>query len=72
MPNYGIYEVVRLADIISGSIRNWQRLSHRPSPLTHREPGNGLSNLQLIELAVVAAERAAERSYLPFATLVNT
>lgn len=59
VPNYGVSEAARLADISSGTIRNWQRLSNRPSPLTHRPKGKGLSYLQLIELAVVAAARDA-------------
>lgn len=59
VPNYGVSEAARFADISSGTIRNWQRLSNRPSPLTQRAPGKGLSYLQLIELAVVASARDA-------------
>lgn len=59
MPNYGVGEAARYAEIASGTIRNWQKLSNRPSPLSPREAGKGLSYLQLIELAVVAAARRA-------------
>jgi uncharacterized protein (DUF433 family) len=59
VPNYGVSEAARYADITSGTIRNWQKLSNRPAPLSNRAPGKGLSYLQLIELAVVAAARHA-------------
>lgn len=59
VPNYGVSEAARYAHITGGTIRNWQRLSNRPAPLSHRESGKGLSYLQLIELAVVAAARKA-------------
>lgn len=59
VPSYAVTEAARYADITGGTIRNWQRLSNRPAPLSSREPGKGLSYLQLIELAVVAAARHA-------------
>jgi uncharacterized protein (DUF433 family) len=59
VPNYGVSEAARYADITSQTIRNWQKLSNRPSPLGKRDPGKALSYLQLIELAVVASARHA-------------
>jgi uncharacterized protein (DUF433 family) len=59
VPNYGVGEAARYADIAGQTIRNWQKLGNRPAPLTHREPGKALSYLQLIELAVVASARRA-------------
>lgn len=57
LPAYGVSEAARYADITGQTIRNWQKLSNRPAPLTPRERGKALSYLQLIELAVVAAAR---------------
>jgi uncharacterized protein (DUF433 family) len=57
LPAYGVSEAARYADITDQTIRNWQKLSNRPSPLSQRERGKALSYLQLIELAVVAAYR---------------
>jgi uncharacterized protein (DUF433 family) len=57
LPAYGVSEAARYADITGQTIRNWQKLSNRPSPLSPRERGKALSYLQLIELAVVAAAR---------------
>lgn len=57
LPTYGVSEAARFADITGQTIRNWQKLSNRPSPLGPRESGKALSYLQLIELAVVAAAR---------------
>lgn len=59
VPNYGVSDASRFADVSSATIRNWQKLGNRPSPLSHREKGKGLSYLQLIELAVVASVRDA-------------
>ena len=59
MPNYGVSEAARYADITSQTIRNWQKLGNRPAPLGAREKGKELSYFQLIELAVVAACRKA-------------
>lgn len=59
VPNYGVGEAARYAHISGQTIRNWQRLGNRPSPLSAREQGKALSYLQLIELAVVAAAREA-------------
>lgn len=57
LPAYGVSEAARYADITGQTIRNWQKLSNRHSPLSPRERGKALSYLQLIELAVVAAAR---------------
>lgn len=57
LPTYGVSEAARYADITSQTVRNWQKLGNRPSPLGQREHGKALSYLQLIELAVVAAAR---------------
>lgn len=57
LPAYGVSEAARYADITGQTIRNWQKLSNRPSPLSQQERGKALSYLQLIELAVVAAYR---------------
>ena len=59
LPAYGVGDAARYADISSETIRNWQRLSNRPSVLGPRDRGKALSYLQLIELAVVAAARDA-------------
>ncbi len=59
VPNYGVSEAARFADVTGATVRNWQRLGNRPSPLSPRDRGKGLSYLQLIELAVVAAVREA-------------
>lgn len=59
LPAYGVSEAARYADVTGQTIRNWQKLSNRPSPLSPREPGKALSYLQLIELAVVATYRDA-------------
>jgi uncharacterized protein (DUF433 family) len=57
LPAYGVSEAARYAAITGQTIRNWQKFSNRPSPLSPRERGKALSYLQLIELAVVAAYR---------------
>lgn len=57
LPTYGVAEAARYADIAGQTVRNWQKLGNRPSPLGQRDPGKALSYLQLIELAVVAAAR---------------
>jgi uncharacterized protein (DUF433 family) len=57
LPTYGVAEAARYAEISGQTVRNWQKLGNRPSPLGHREPGKALSYLQLIELAIVAAAR---------------
>jgi len=59
VPNYGVGDAARYTDVSSGTIRNWERLSNRPSPLAPRAKGKALSYLQLIELAVVAAAKDA-------------
>jgi uncharacterized protein (DUF433 family) len=59
VPNYGVIEAARYAHISTQTIRNWQEVSNRPSPLGAREKGKALSYFQLIELAVVAACRKA-------------
>jgi len=59
VPNYGVSDAARFADVSGATVRNWQKLGNRPSPLSPREKGKGLSYLQLIELAVVAAVRDA-------------
>lgn len=59
IPSYGVLEAARYADVSGQTVRNWQRLGNRPSPLGSREKGKSLSYLQLIELAVVAAARDA-------------
>lgn len=59
VPNYRVSEAARYAHITGQTIRNWQKLGNRPSPLGARETGKALSYLQLIELAVVAACRKA-------------
>lgn len=59
LPTYRVSEAARYADVSSETIRDWQKLRNRPSPLGPRERGKALSYLQLIELAVVAAARDA-------------
>lgn len=59
VPNYRVSEAAEYAHISGQTIRNWQKLGNRPSPLGSREPGKALSYLQLIELAVVASCRKA-------------
>ena len=59
LPAYGVGDAAKYAQITGETIRNWQRLRNMPSPLGPREKGKALSYLQLIELAVVAAARAA-------------
>jgi uncharacterized protein (DUF433 family) len=59
VPNYGVSEAAKYAHISAQTIRNWQEVSNRPSPLGAREKGKELSYFQLIELAVVAACRKA-------------
>ena len=59
LPAYGVTDAARYADVTGQTIRNWQKLRNRPSPLGPRERGKNLSYLQLIELAVVAAARDA-------------
>ena len=59
VPNYRVSEAAHYAHITGQTIRNWQKLGNRPSPLGARESGKALSYLQLIELAVVAACRNA-------------
>jgi uncharacterized protein (DUF433 family) len=59
VPNYGVTEAAKYAHISAQTIRNWQEVSNRPSPLGAREKGMALSYFQLIELAVVAACRKA-------------
>lgn len=59
LPTYGVSEAARYAHVSGETIRNWQKLRNRPSPLGPRERGKALSYLQLIEVAVVAAARDA-------------
>ena len=59
VPNYRVGEAARFAHTTGQTIRNWQRLGNRPSPLGARESGKALSYLQLVELAIVAACRKA-------------
>lgn len=59
VPNYGVGEAARYAHTSGQTIRNWQRLGNKRPALGPREPGQALSYLQLIELAVVAAVRKA-------------
>ena len=59
VPNYRVSEAANYAHITGQTIRNWQKLGNRPSPLGARKSGKPLSYLQLIELAVVASCRKA-------------
>lgn len=55
LPSYEVREAARYAHIHSNTVWRW----HRNTTLSSREPGRKLSYLQLIELAVVAACKAA-------------
>lgn len=57
LPVYRVADAARYADVSGGTIRNWHKLTNKPVVLSRKEPGEALSYLQLIELAVVAAAR---------------
>lgn len=59
VPNYGVREAAIYSDISSQTIRNWEKLTNRPSALSERSAGERLSYLQLIEVAIVAAATKA-------------
>jgi uncharacterized protein (DUF433 family) len=59
LPVYRLADAARYAHVSGGTIRNWHRLSNQPKVLSEKEPGEALSYLQLIELAVVSAARKA-------------
>lgn len=60
VPNYPVRDAARYARITPQTIRSWQRLGdNRGRVAAHREKGDGLSYLQLIEVAVVAGARRA-------------
>jgi uncharacterized protein (DUF433 family) len=59
LPVYRVADAARYAEISSGTIRNWHKLSNKRMVLSRKQPGEALSYLQLIELAVVAAARKA-------------
>lgn len=55
VPNYAVGEAARYAHVHAGTVGRW----HKNTTLGGREPGSKLSYLQLIELAVVGACKAA-------------
>lgn len=55
LPNYEVREAARFAHIHSNTVSRW----HQNTTLGPREPGSRLSYLQLVELAVAAACKAA-------------
>lgn len=57
LPVYRLADAARYAHISGGTVRNWHKPSNRPAPLSRKDPGEALSYLQLIELAVVASAR---------------
>ena len=63
VPNYPIGEAARYAHVRPAVVRDWHTLGRRVGPtLSGREPREGLSYLQLVELAIVAAFRQANFS----------
>jgi uncharacterized protein (DUF433 family) len=60
LPSYRVADAARYADISANTIRNWQAdTGHGRPTLSHREKGDGLNYLQLVELALIAAMRRA-------------
>lgn len=59
VPNYGVREAAGYAHVSGQTIRNWEKLTNRPSALSKRDAGRRLSYLQLVEVAIVAAATKA-------------
>jgi len=59
VPNYGVREAAGYAQVSGQTIRNWEKLTNRPSALSKRDAGRRLSYLQLVEVAIVAAATKA-------------
>ena len=57
LPIYRMTDAARYAHLSSGTVSNWHKLSNKPTVLSRKDPGEALSYLQLIELAVVSAAR---------------
>lgn len=59
VPNYLIGEAARYAQISPNTVAAWHKVSKPHTTLSEKRPGEELSYMQLIEVAVVAAFRKA-------------
>ncbi|KRB73485.1 DUF433 domain-containing protein [Noviherbaspirillum sp. Root189] len=59
LPAYHVKDAARYARVSPQTILNWQKKQTDQPTISHREDGQSLSYLQLIEVAVVAAMREA-------------